>query len=642
MIPLPQLHIFLPESATKMKKGATLFLLIIFLLGISSFVQAEVEYSLNDTIPLMEVEVVTATKTEVNRNQIPLTISVVDRETIEESTETGILSILSEQVPGLFVTERGVTGYGISNGSAGTVNIHGVGGGNKVLMLFDGQPQWAGVFGHHIPDTYVASDAERVEVIRGPGSLLYGSNAMGGVINIITRKASQDGIHGRARVMYGSYNTQKYMASAGYKKDKFNMYVSLNRDQTDGERDHSQFYVNNGYIKLGYEFSDHWNATGNVILADFKSNNPGTIELPMFQNWAKALRTTYSVSLNNHYNKMSGSIQAFYNNGNHKINDGYNKNTEPRKFLFRSDDYNMGIAAFESFRLIRGNLFTIGIDAKQWGGEAWNDFFEGDNVDIIDKKVNEFAGYAVVQQTLFDRLTLNAGVRLEHNETFGNEWIPQGGIAYQLNDQTSFKTSISKGFRSPNIRELYMWNVANPDLKPESMNNYDFSYLQTLWDKRFTFELTAFYAKGKNMISSQTVDGKMKNINTGKFINKGFEFATSYQVLPTLRVAGNYSYLDSDIKITASPKHKAYVGAHWNVQKFTIAPSFEYISGLYLADDAESTENYGLLNCKVSYKPIDKITLFVNGENLTDTSYQIYKGYPMPGIVVLGGFDYRF
>ena len=91
------------------------------------------------------------------------------------------------------MTQKGITGFGVSEGAAGTVNIRGVGSGNKVLMLFDGQPQWAGVFGHSLPDTYVASDVERVEVIRGPGSLLYGSNAMGGVVNIITRHHKQEG-----------------------------------------------------------------------------------------------------------------------------------------------------------------------------------------------------------------------------------------------------------------------------------------------------------------------------------------------------------------------------------------------------------------------------------------------------------------
>lgn len=118
--------------------------------------------------------VVTANKIQVNRGSVPLSISVIEREEIEASSESALLPVLSERVPGLFVTEKGITGFGVSEGAAGTVNVRGVGQGNKVLMLFDGQPQWAGVFGHALPDTYVASDVERVEVIRGPGSLLYG------------------------------------------------------------------------------------------------------------------------------------------------------------------------------------------------------------------------------------------------------------------------------------------------------------------------------------------------------------------------------------------------------------------------------------------------------------------------------------
>ncbi|MDR0864406.1 MAG: TonB-dependent receptor [Candidatus Symbiothrix sp.] len=626
-----------------MKLRVTLSLFALLLTSSISGIYAENKYSLNDTIPLAEVAVVSATKTEVNRNQIPLTISVVDRETIDASTETGVLSILSEQVPGLFVTERGVTGYGVSSGSAGTVNIHGVGGGNRVLMLFDGQPNWAGIFGHHLPDAYVASDAERVEVIRGPGSLLYGSNAMGGIINVITRKATENGIHGRGRILYGSYDTWKFRGSAGYKKDKFNAYISLNHDQSDGQRENSAFYINNGYIKLGYEITDNWNVNGDAIIAGFKVNNPGAVDAPAVENWAKAVRSTYSVSLNNTYGKMNGSLQMFYNDGNHKINDGW-RNGEPRPYLFRSSDFNKGIALFESFRLIEGNLFTVGFDAKQWGGHAWNDSINGKIGEIIDKKVNEFAGYAVVQQTLFDKLTVNAGVRLENNEGYGNEWIPQGGIAYQLSNQTSFKASASKGFRSPNLRELYLYMPANPDLKPEEMNNFDFSWLQSLWNNKIQLELTAYYAHGKNLITTAMVDGKPLNVNTDKFTNKGIDFAFTYHILPALKASGNYSFLDSDIRIAAAPKHKAFLSINWSVNKFTVAPNFQYINGLYLgtANDTEVVDHYALLNCKVSYKATEWIHLFVNGENLTDTSYQTYLGFPMPGIVILGGFDVKF
>ena len=92
--------------------------------------------------------VVTANRIYVNRSNVPLSISVIDRKQIESSSESALLPVLSKRIPGLFVTEKGITGFGVSSGSAGIVNIRGVGQSNKVLMLFDGQPQWAGVFGH--------------------------------------------------------------------------------------------------------------------------------------------------------------------------------------------------------------------------------------------------------------------------------------------------------------------------------------------------------------------------------------------------------------------------------------------------------------------------------------------------------------
>ncbi|MDR2683565.1 MAG: TonB-dependent receptor [Dysgonamonadaceae bacterium] len=626
-----------------MKLRVILFLSLMLSFGSLSLVHADDGYTIKDTVLLQTVEVVSATKTEVNRNQIPLTVSVVGREIIDESTETGVLSILSEQVPGVFVTERSVTGYGINNGSAGAISIHGVGDGTRVLMLFDGQPNWAGIFGHHIPDAYAASDAERVEIIRGPGSLLYGSNAMGGVVNVITRKATENGFHGNARTLYGSYNTWKIRGSAGYKQDKFDALVSFNHDQSDGHRENSAFRINNGYVKLGYRFSDYWQATGNAIIADFKINNPGATNSPMFENWAEALRGTYSLSVNNRYDRMSGAVQVFYNNGRHRINDGYSAGRTPQVNYFKSNDFNTGVAVYESFRLLDNNLFTVGIDAKQWGGKAWNEAMATgkETYTMMDTTVTEWAGYAVVQHTLWDKWTLNAGIRLENNRVYGNEWIPQAGVAYQFNHQTTFKASASKGFRSPNVNDLFSPWGSNPDLKPEEMQNFDFSYIQSLPEIPLQLEITAYWAKGNNLIQS---DANGKKQNVGSFINKGVDFSFHYRALSNLTVTGNYSYFHSDKKLLVAPRHKAYLSLQWKVGKFSIHPNLQSIHGLYLgtAGNEDIDENYTLLNCKLSYKPTQQLTVFINGENLTGADYQTYLGFPMPGIVVLGGIDYRF
>ncbi len=619
------------------------WLIISILILLTGTLQAQ-EQSVQDTIPLQEVTVVSGTKTSVNRNLVPATISVVTREELDASAESAILPILSERIPGLFVTERGITGFGVATGAAGTVNIHGIGGGNKVLMLFDGQPQWAGIFGHHIPDTYVASDAQQVEVLRGPASLLYGSNAMGGAINIITRKANQNGLHGNGRILFGSYNTQKYMANGSLKKDKFNAYLSLNHDRTDGQRDHSDFHITNGFLKLGYDLSKEWNISSNTILAKFKTTNPGPVNTPLYDSWADVLRGTYSISVENHYEKISGAIQGFYNTGLHEVNYGHTPEQAPLPCIFHSNDFNAGVTAYESFHLFSDNLITTGIDFKSWGGHAWNDSIDNKpDFDLIDRKVNELAVYALSQQTFCNKFTVNAGVRLEMNEEYGNEWVPQAGISYAITKNSILKTTLSKGFRSPNIRELYMNNMANPDLKPEYMYNYDISYLQDLMDGKIHFELTAYLAEGKNMIVTTIVDKRPKNINSGEFLNRGIDFSMVYRLLPTLKLSGNYSFLDMDTPLAGAPQHQAFMNINWKIDRVSLSSGFQYVGGLYtLVEPKPVKEYYGLLGAQASYRATQWASVFINGENLTHTDYEINYGFPMPGMVVMAGVDLKF
>ena len=589
--------------------------------------------------------VVTANKVQVNRGSVPLSISVIEREEIEASSESALLPVLSERVPGLFVTEKGITGFGVSEGAAGTVNMRGVGQGNKVLMLFDGQPQWAGVFGHALPDTYVASDVERVEVIRGPGSLLYGSNAMGGVINIITRKHEQPGRRTNGRMMFGSYNTQKYMLNNGYNVGKFSSYLSVNHDRTDGHRPNSAFHITNGFAKVGYRFNEHLNLTGDLSLAKYKNQNPGKVDAPILDNIMHILRGTTSAALENHFERTSGTLRIFFNWGHHKINDGYSAGSTPREYLFFSNDHNAGFQLYQSFRLLPGNNLTAGIDYKNWGGHAWNDSINGGQAEIVKKSVHEVAGYVVMQQDLFEKLSVNAGVRYEHNSVFGGEWVPQAGLAFRPFEGNAIKFSFSKGFRSPNIREMYMYPPQNPDLKPERMLNYEVSIGQTLLDGNLSLEATAFFIDGSNLIQTTRVDGRPKNVNVGTFTNKGIEFEARYRILPNLSWDMNYSYLHTSTPILAAPAHKLFAGVTYAPGRFTFNVHVQSIFDLYVNTENKVQEDYTLLNAKAAYRfgTRDKgLSLFVKGENLTATRYTINEGFPMPKATVMAGIDFSF
>lgn len=615
---------------------------------ICPFIQAADPLETDSLIHLPNV-VVSANKVQVNRNSVPLTISVIDREEIEASSESALLPVLSERVPGLFVTEKGITGFGVSAGSAGNVNIRGVGGGNQVLILFDGQPQWAGVFGHSLPDTYVASDVERVEVIRGPGSLLYGSNAMGGVVNIITRHQKREGRRTQARLMYGSYNTQKYMVSNGYNTGRFSSFISVNHDRTDGHRPNSKFHITNGFANLGYKINDFYRVTGDVSLAKYKFQNPGKITDPVLDNKMDILRGTSSLALENNYGKISGAVRMFYNWGNHKINDGYAPDAKPLDYLFRSDDHNAGILLYESFRLFKGNNFTVGLDYKNWGGHAWNDKQDGTQKEIVDKTVNEVAGYAIMQQDLWGLLSLNAGVRYEHNSVFGGEWVPQAGLTVRPFEGNTIRASVSKGFRSPNIKEMYMFGAQNPDLKPESMINYEVAAGQTFLDGNLYAELTAFFIDGKNIISSVSVNGDnrppFKNRNVGTFTNKGLEFETRYYVCPGFSLNMNYSYLHQSKPIPGAPAHKLFAGATYTPGAFSFHVSVQSVFDLYTNIDCTEQEDFTTLNAKASYRfgTADKgLNLFVKGENLTAARYTINDGFPMPKAICMGGIEVTF
>lgn len=627
-----------------MKKILLFVGLLLFTISVSAVIPEKV-----DSLVRLQEVIVSANKIQVNRNNIPLTISIIGREQIEASSESALLPVLSQHIPGLFVTQKGITGFGVSEGAAGTVNVRGVGGGNKVLMLFDGQPQWAGVFGHALPDTYVASDVERVEVIRGPGSLLYGSNAMGGVVNVITRRHKQEGRRTQVRVMYGSYNTQKYMINNGYNRNKFSSFVSLNHDRTEGHRVHSDFQMTNGFVNLGYALNEHFKWKGNVSIAKSKYQNPGKIDEPIWDNKMDILRGTASIALENHHQKFSGAIQLFYNWGNHQINDGYRTGEAPSNYLFRSNDHNIGVLLYESFRLFKGNLFTVGVDYKNWGGHAWNDYTNGTKSDLVNKTVNEIAGYGIMQQTLGDKITFNAGIRYEYNSVYGKEWVPQGGFTLHLLEGNMIRGLITKGFRSPNIREMYMWGAANSDLSPESMINYEVAIGQSFLSGDLFAELTAFLIDGKDMIYSVSVNGDnrppFQNRNIGSFLNKGIEFETRYRIMSDLELNMNYSYLHMSNPIPGAPAHKLYGGVTYSSGRFTLNVHVQSIFDLYTDTSCTKQEDFTTLNAKVAYRfghPDKGLNLFVKGENLTATRYEINEGFPMPKAIFMGGIDITF
>lgn len=600
------------------------------------------------TDSILQEVVITGTRSATDVRQLSQTVNVIDRAAIEETNRASLLPLLTEQVPGLFITQRGYAGYGVSGGAAGNISMRGMtGGAARMIVLIDGHPNYAGIYGHPIADSYQSLMTERVEVLRGPASILYGSGAMAGVVNIVTKK--EEGTHAHLHAGYGSFNTAETEFTASTRQGKFSAVASGSYNRTDGHRDNMNFEQFGGYAKLGYDISDNWNASANVDITRFKASQPGSESAPLIDADQDITRGTTALFVENNYARTQGAVSLFYSWGDHWINDGYAPGTTPKLFRFISYDEMLGASAWQSASLFDGNRLTLGFDYYRYGGKANNHFVDGPtagtDVPQVDEREDEFAGYLEMRQEIGSLLTLNAGLRVDHHSKAGTELVPQAGAAFHLPANAEVKLSVGKGFRYPIIREMYMYPPQNKDLKAESLWNYELSFSQRLLSGKLYYGINLFHMDAKNIIltlPNPTAPPPMLNQNSGELKNTGVEVEASYLISKSFAANCNYSYLKMETPVVGAPEHKAYLGGSYTSNGWHASTGLQYVNGLYSAVGPDVKEDFLLWNARVSYQLTDMVQLWVNGDNLLNTKYQINAGYPMPGIAFMAGVNLSF
>lgn len=593
-----------------------------------------------DTAKLLNEVVVTGTNSVVPQRLLPYTVSVVGNRQLEATGQTQVLSAISGMVPSLFVSQRSIFGFGVSNGGAGHIKLRGVGGdrASAVLMMVDGQPQFAGIYSHHIADFYDKEYVDRVEVLRGPGSVLYGSNAMAGTINVITKNAATDGVRTTLQSQYGSYNTWLSSLTNTVRHGRFSSLVSLSYNRTDGNVDNFDFKQADGYAKIGYDFSDHWRGYLDYTLMNFRGNDPIYPRLSDPESTdiyhQNITRGEAAATVTNSYGAISGSARVYYNYGNHFVDD-------PRHF--HSKDDRLGIILYENFRPWKNASATVGFDFDSYSGEipvsGGNHHTEGSMSTISRKNIVEYSPYLTLSQTFLDNLlNVNGGLRMANSNKFDSQWVPQFGFSLNPGLDWTVKGNLAVGYRNPSFRELYLYRMANPDLQPEKMTNYEIS-VGKAFSRYFSTEITGYYSNGRNMI--QTVD--QKNQNTGRFINKGIELAAHSHPADNLWLSATYSYLHTSLtNLVGAPRNQYYLGVHWKPWDFLhIDADLKGVGGLYVADNIKN-QNYALINLKLTWDVCRYLSLFTRLENITDARYTINRGYPMPGFTALAGFKLHF
>ena len=603
---------------------------------------------LNDSLQLKEI-VVTGTRNATDVRHLPMIVTVIDRDQLTADHQANVLPTVMQEVPGLFVTSRSMMGYGVSTGAAGGISLRGIAGGaGQLMVLIDGHPQYQGIYGHPISDSYQTLMAERVEVLRGPVSVLYGSNAMGGVMNIVTRQAHHDGVCTDVQFGAGSYGTIQTEATNQVRSGRFSSTVSAQYSRTDNHRPRMGFEQYGGYVKLGYDLSDHWNAFVDANLTHFNASYPGTTDKPMYDADQWITRGVVSAAIENHYGQTSGALSVYSNFGRHKIDDGTANPEQPTQRYFRSKDALTGISWYQSLQLFEGNRLTVGADYMHIYGNAYYTSKQtGDILDTPNKQSgrsfrNEIAGYIDFRQDLLGWLTIDAGFRVDHHSVTGTEWIPQAGVVVRPMDSGEIKAMASKGFRNPTMREMYLYPPSNTDLEPERLWNYELSWRQRT-NGGFTYGLNLFYMKGDNMIQTAQVDGKPRNVNTGEIENWGIELDMGYPLGRYVNISANGAYLHMKNKVVAAPEGSAYVGVDYHKRKWQAKLGLQRVENLYTAvGAAEQKESFWLLNASATYAATHHLSLWVRGENLLAQKYEINLGYPMPRAIFMGGVNIRY
>ncbi|MBR3655508.1 MAG: TonB-dependent receptor [Elusimicrobia bacterium] len=602
-----------------MKKG---LVLLSFLLFSTTLFAADVNLSLE--------------KLYEQQNTITTTQDVTSQD-IEKVNPVEALEVL-KSVPGILVQKTGDTGRT-------DPSIRGFGDNcRRIIVLIDGKPEFMSLFGCGVSHSMLAGNIDRVEVTKGPDGVLYGSGALGGVINIITKTPTKP-LEGKIDVSFGSFNTQNSKVYVGGLQSNILYEVAANKITSDGHLPNSQYNATDLYEKLGYVFRD-----GSSLIFEAKqfqgvkhepetrTKDGGMIYLNNY--WEDYHRNSYQLNFDKLFPRGRLSVRAYRNDGDHKFSNNWH-----------SKDSLTGAMAIYDWEIGDDNLLKIGADYKQQEGELLSQS-AGGRMNIGNWKLYEYAFYALDKYKIINKLTLVLGARYNNNEVAGEQFVPRTGVEYQFTDSLSVKSLYSRGFRSPYLNELYLVPVRNEKLEPEIVDNYEIGAEFKKDD--FIFNVTGFVMKGDNLIQkapNKMAPPPMLLQNVGEYEFKGVELYLSYFFNKFVDAQAGYTYFDAGEHTQGRPQDKIDLNVNFNISRWSLSLNGMYVGNYYSQDKkAERLDDFAVVSAKLSFAVNDNIKLFVDGENLTNQEYEIFldrdaDNYPitkMPGAAVYFGAQIKF
>ncbi len=578
--------------------------------------------------------VITANRYPTSIEKVGSSVTVIDEEEIEKRNQNAVLELL-KTTPGLEVAQIGGPGRTASIFIRGAESDH-------TLVLIDGVRSNDNTNGQFDFANLKAENIERIEVLRGAQSVLYGSEAIGGVINIIT-KTAEDGLNGSVSAEGGSHGTQQYKSSISWGSQTLHTATSVSYFKSDGisaaaanrgnEEDDSyeNFTISN---RSGVRFMEdgkaditvrYSNATTELDGFDF---DIGPVDDPNSTQENDTLTASLVVT-KSITESIIPTIELGFTDNDSK---GVDPDTEFNNFSI--DNQTQTVTTKVDLLMPWEGVVTVGHSYENRKGETKGIFDESRDVNSL---------FLQKQFGWNDALFLTGGLRYDDDSAFGEEVTYRTTAAYVIDQSgTRLHTSFGTGFKAPSFNELVFPNFGNPDLEAETSWGYDVGVEQELIEDKATLDVTFFHNEIDDLI---TFDGETflaANIEKAKIL--GVESSLALELLEWLDSSWTYTYTDSENETTGGilprrPRHRG------TLQLFA-QPTDELQASVSLVlvnsrrdSDRSKMDNYEVVDLAVSYALSEHIKPFLRIENLFDEDYEEVNGYGTLGFSVFAGIQ---
>jgi vitamin B12 transporter len=596
--------------------------------------------------------VVTATTVATPSRQLGVALNVIPGEDFKTYHYSAVDDAF-RSIPGVNVTQQG------SYGKVSNLSIRGANA-NQVLILVDGVRVSSPTLGQTDLSDISPEQIDRIEVIRGPQSTLYGADAIGGVVNIITRKGSGRPFSAVVDNAVGNYDTMQNRLSASGAYKIFDYALSGLHFESNGQfkNDNNDMWAGN--VRLGltlpldsavsvvYRYNK--NDTGVPIKAVFPPPQP--IDPIINPNAKQQTETTVlSVEARTRPVEWWESRAGF---GRYTSNQGFQDPPDPGFDFDVPIRSQVDVERLESQWL---NSFFIGKwSTTTLGGGFRNEEGENKGVFRADRQVP----WGLLQQQLqfFERLFITGGFRIEHDSQFGQATTAQGSVLFVIKETgTRLRGGAGSGFRAPTFNDLFFPDFGNPDLKPERSTSWDVGVDQDLWNNRIRLRATYFHTNFTDAIvcctplPTATFGGPF---NAGRARSQGVEVGGDVDILPNLIASVTYTYTDTDNFTTGRPlpripRNAGSVGLTWQplpslsafVQVYVVERQFDPVGDVYNSGYTR-VDLGGTWRILSQTGVLQKLELTARVQNALNEKYAEVRGFPALGINALVGLRASF